>query len=281
LRFEFQRLNCENMAAMSKKILVVLSGSNKLTLKSGKEIKTGFFLNEAMVPVMALKEHGYDITYANPNGTKPAMDPLSDSSVWFGLRYTEYIETKEFMERELSVEERGSLGRPFTFDSVLSSDLLNSFQAVFIPGGHAPMEDLFNNDELGRILMHFHNNNKTTCAICHGPVGLLSTKRVSPEGTTSSQPAERIDHKGIGRWSYEGYTMTCYSNREERINELLWRGELKFHVEDALKESGAIVKNRWPLLPNVLLDRELITGQGPSSAWRLSNALLDTLEGRL
>jgi putative intracellular protease/amidase len=34
---------------------------------------------------------------------------------------------------------------------------------------------------------------------------------------------------------------------------------------------------RWPLMPNVVEDRELITGQGPTSAWRFGEAFLAAL----
>ena len=34
----------------------------------------------------------------------------------------------------------------------------------------------------------------------------------------------------------------------------------------------------WPLLPHVIKDRELITGQGPSSALALGDALLAALK---
>ncbi|MDP1136398.1 DJ-1/PfpI family protein, partial [Klebsiella pneumoniae] len=49
------------------------------------------------------------------------------------------------------------------------------FDAVYIPGGHAPMQDLLNSAELGKLLNDFHANNKTTALVCHGPIALLST----------------------------------------------------------------------------------------------------------
>jgi len=31
-------------------------------------------------------------------------------------------------------------------------------------------------------------------------------------------------------------------------------------MEDQLRKEGAIITNRWPMLPNVVVDRELISG---------------------
>lgn len=52
-------------------------------------------------------------------------------------------------------------------------------------------------------------------------------------------------------------------------------------AEDALRNSGAIMKEALPMMPNVVTDRELITGQGPTSADRLGEALVKALDQSL
>ena len=52
---------------------------------------------------------------------------------------------------------------PRPFHSI-SDEELASFSGVFIPGGHAPLADLGDNPDLGRILWHFHNAGKPTGA---------------------------------------------------------------------------------------------------------------------
>jgi putative intracellular protease/amidase len=44
--------------------------------------------------------------------------------------------------------------RPF---ASITNEELGTYAGVFIPGGHAPLTDLGDNAELGRILHHFHN----------------------------------------------------------------------------------------------------------------------------
>ena len=55
-------------------------------------------------------------------------------------------------------------------------------------------------------------------------------------------------------------------------------GTCDAQAETALREAGAAVTVSWPLLPHVVKDRELITGQGPSSALALGDALVAALK---
>jgi putative intracellular protease/amidase len=244
----------------ARSVLVVLSGSKDLDLRGGKTVETGFFLSELSVPLMTLEKAGYRIIFTNPTGVAPNMDPLSDHMVWFGSP-GEYHKAKTWVKDHLEEHGEGSMSQPIPFSAWGEADLL-PIDGLVVPGGHAPMIDLHNNQNLGYIIHHFHRHNKPTGLICHGPVALLSTNLAIP-----------MDQ----RWPYTGYKMTAYSNKEEAFNELLWRDRLQFHVEDGLKDAGAQYEARWPLLPNVVTDRELITGQGPTSVWRFGEAVLAAL----
>jgi putative intracellular protease/amidase len=242
-------------------VLVILSGSHEIDLRSGKSQETGYFLSELYAPVSLLERAGYRPVFSNPSGQTPHMDPLSDHVVWF-LSLGEYHRAKMWLKGHLENETEGSLRRPIPFSSWGEADLL-PIDAIVVPGGHAPMVDLHNNQNLGYIIHHFHRHNKPTGLICHGPVALLSTNLAIP-----------MDQS----WPYAGYRMTAFSNKEEVFNELLWRDRLQFKVEDGLKEAGAFYEARWPLLPHVVHDRELITAQGPTSAWRFGEALVNALQ---
>jgi putative intracellular protease/amidase len=239
----------------SKKVLVVLTSSDKITLQK-KTVKSGNFISELIIPVQMLRNEGWNIIYANPIGQTPPIDPLSKSSVWFGFSKKKFLKAKNDLEKEMEA----GLKNPRTLSS-FNDDELESFDGIFVPGGHAPMEDLGGNSDLGRILLHFHKNNKPTGVICHGPVALLSTKKVE-DGAP---------------WSYQEYKMTCYSNLEELANQIIWTSKLKFKLEEALKFSGCKVTNRLPLLPNVVVDRELISGQGPTSVTRFGKTFVEKL----
>jgi len=243
---------------MTHRVLVVVSGAKSLRLQNGKMVETGLFLPELYEPIKKLTKHGYSTVFASPDGVMPNVDPLSDHMIWFG-RPAEYKQAKEWLAQQQQDYTSGSLAQPIPFSTISEADLI-SLDGVFVPGGHAPMVDLHSDPNLGGILQHFHRNGKPTAMICHGPIAMLSARSTNYS------------------WPYAGYRMTAYSNREEFFNEQVWRDKLPLKVQDALIEAGGDYQARWPLMPNVIRDRELITGQGPTSSWRFGKALVRALD---
>src|SRR5262249_24547314 len=66
------------------KVLVLGSNATRIEVQGGGTGPTGNYLNETVVPAMALIEAGYNLVLATPNGTKPHIDEASDSAVHFG-----------------------------------------------------------------------------------------------------------------------------------------------------------------------------------------------------
>ena len=83
------------------------------------------------------------------------------------------------------------------------------------------MTDLWSDKDLGRILLHFHKEQKPTASMCHGPIALLSTKLADKDSP----------------WAYDGYEMTCYSNTEEKTNEVLFGSKLQFKASHSMHHS--------------------------------------------
>src|ERR1700761_6884141 len=155
------------MTASKGKVLVVMSSANALNLKDGKVYKTGYYLNEFVVPYRKLVEAGYEPAIANPKGDLPVMDANSNNAMFFGgddnarataLKYAEGLEQLKHPKTLASVVAEGAQG----------------YVGLFIPGGHAPMVDLLKDKNLGKILVSFHESGRTTGIICHGPIVLLS-----------------------------------------------------------------------------------------------------------
>jgi putative intracellular protease/amidase len=228
---------------MTGRVLIVVSGADRILLANDKYYRTGFWLSELAEPLKHFYDADMDPEFASPGGRKPSVDPNSLKMVAPG-KQGEYHELVRLIE---------GLWAPAPLES-LELPELEKYAAIFLAGGHAPMVDLRGNPDLGRILLHFHANDKPTIAIGHGPVGLLSA--VAPDGS----------------WPYEGYRMTCYSNMGEQIVEHLGQvsGPLPYYVADELGRRGAIVKNRvLAFFPNVVRDRELLTGQDMFAASKL------------
>ena len=72
---------------MSKgKVIVIGSNSTRIEVQGGGTGATGQYLNETVVPVMALIDAGYEVVLATPNGSKPHIDEASDAAAHFEHR---------------------------------------------------------------------------------------------------------------------------------------------------------------------------------------------------
>lgn len=83
-----------------------------------------------------------------------------------------------------------------------------------------------------------------------------------------------------GEWIYKNYRMTVISNQEEeQAKALLKGGEMKFYPQTVLQSlGGKYQSNTTAWTPNVVVDRELITGQNPASAVLVGKTLLEKLK---
>ena len=257
--------------ATEGKVLVIVSSEQTLQLKNGKTYQTGYYLNELGVPAMALSKAGYTLVFADPKGNTPAMDVTSDNAKYFGGDVIAQETIRQF------VANLENLQHPLSLASVLAGGL-DQYDAVFFPGGHAPMVDLMASREAGEILKYFHANGKPTALICHGPVSLLSAvsdpvayQRAMIEGNVSASQALAKD------WIYAGYNMTVFSTPEEIQAEAKLGGPTLFFPQDALSLARANVTVAPPWQSHVLIDRELITGQNPFSDEELAKSLIAIL----
>jgi putative intracellular protease/amidase len=259
--------------AKMEKILIVLSGADRIDLPENRTASTGYFLSELAIPASRLINAGFEVIVATPGAKKPAMDERSDKARYFGGDPQKLQAAHNFIENDPSMR------RPISLrDAATHAD---EFAAAFIPGGHAPIIDLMQDRHLGKILRNFHRAGKPVAALCHGPVALLAAlphavayRKALVEGDLSAAAA------AAGDWPYGGYRMTVFSNDEEELVELdAFGAHLQFHVADALADAGGWIENAPPFEPLVVTDRELVTGQNPASAEKLAAALLTALSG--
>src|SRR5262249_60232028 len=81
-------------------------------------------------------------------------------------------------------------------------------------------------------------------------------------------------------WQYAGYKMTVFAITEEKvIEERIIHAKLYFNMVDALRIAGGKVSTTAiDFAPNVVEDRELITGQNPRSDKPIAERLVKALE---
>ena len=167
-------------APAKRTVLIVASGANTLALRNGT-FPIGVFLNELAIPAMELLKSGYALVLATPQGNKPTIDKRSVNEAYFaGQQALE--EAQSFMEHDPAMQNLRSLPS-------LLEEGVDQYAGLFVPGGHGPEVDLIQDPSLGIILRRFHELQKPTALLCHGPAALISAMLVVvllPRSTSGS-----------------------------------------------------------------------------------------------
>ncbi|MEU0965350.1 type 1 glutamine amidotransferase domain-containing protein [Streptomyces sp. NPDC005917] len=228
------------------KILFVMTGADRWTLADGSTHPTGFWAEEAVVPYEAFKVAGHEITVATPAGAVPPVDPASLAP-----------EAAGGVEQAAQVKQVVDRAPEFQAPVALADVRLQDFDAVYVPGGHGPMEDLAVNADAGRILADAVGDGLPVGVVCHGPAALLAA--VKADGTNA----------------YAGYRITAFTNAEEQLAGMA--AAAKWLLQDRLTEAGLEVEAGEPWAPHVEIDRNVVTGQNPASSGPLAAELLKKL----
>jgi putative intracellular protease/amidase len=220
------------------KVLLVVSGSRVWTLKDGTKHPTGFWAGEFIHPHQVFTTAGYDITIATPGGVAPTVDEVSLRVDLNGGDQAAVDAQRKYLE-----DLGETLAEPARLEDVNPGD----FDAVYVSGGHGPMEDLADNPVIGRVFAALYpDKHKAVAAVCHGVGALL--------------PAREAD----GLWTFAGRKMTGFTDEEETL--FGFGDKAKWLLESRLRENGAVFEGGAPFGPQVVVDGNLITGQNPASA---------------
>lgn len=256
------------------KVLVILSSASELELKDGKKYHTGFYLDELAIPLRKIVDAGFTPVFANPQGNAATFDPVSNDKMFFGGDDTLRSDAIRLIDSYPGIK------RPRTLAAILNEGTAD-YVGIFIPGGHAPMQDLIADNTLGKILKTFHTTGRPTGVICHGPTALLSTVS-DPSGYRNAMIAGDIAaaSKIAADWPYAGYRLTVFATGEEQYIEGPGKqlgGSVLFYAADALAQAGAHVDRVAAFQPNVIEDRELVSGQQPFSSEAFGDAFVAKL----
>ena len=260
-------------SATKGKVLVVASSTDTLVLKDGKKDPTGYYLDELAVPAQKLIAAGYDVVIATPDGKTPVMDKTSVQVSLF--------DDQQDMDKALNwVKTWPSMQHPLTLKAAAEKN--SEFAGVYVPGGHAPMNDLMQDPNLRTILQENHREAKPTAFLCHGPIASLAALNTATEYRKALVSGQADAIKQYGKdWQYAGYNMTIFSNDEEYVIEKeVLHGNVPFYVQDALQAAGAKLTMAPKWQSHVVRDRELITGQNPQSDKDLANVLIQALDNK-
>lgn len=258
---------------LKQRVLVIGSNATRIETQGGGWGPTGNYLNETVVPVMAIIDAGYDVVLATPDGTKPHVDKASDSAVHFGGDQAAYTRAKTFWESSPAMNQLRTLRSAI-------DEGLETFASVFVPGGQAPVVDLMQDRDLGEILRHFHEHEKPTALLCHGPIALVAALPHAREFRAAliAGDPDKARQWAEG-WPYAGYKITVFSATEETwVENDILHAKMYFDMPAALGAAGGkVLTGKVDFAPNVVVDRELITGQNPRSDHLIGEELVDAL----
>lgn len=230
------------------KILIVMSAADTWERTDGSLYRTGYWAEELAATHEQFVEAGYPVDFASPGGVLQPLDARSADPEVAGPGCGRYV---EYAARVLD-----AFGPPLPLAEVQADE----YVAVVVPGGHGPVVDLFQDPDLGRILLQADDAGRPIGALCHGPAALLSAVETD------------------GSWRFAGRRMTSFTDEEERI----------FGTADAapwllasrLRELGAQLENADPYEPFTVTDGRLVTGQNPASSVQLAQDVLRVLRAQ-
>ena len=223
------------------KILMVLTSHDKL---GETDHKTGLWLEEFAAPYFTLLDAGAEVTLASPKGGQPPIDPNSEAPD------AQTAATDRFKADEAAQ-------KAFANTKPLSDVVAESFDAVFYPGGHGPLWDLYDDERSIALIEDMVKANKPVAAVCHAPSVLLNVKGIDGEPLV------------------KGRKVTGFTNSEEKGVGL--EAIVPYLLEDALKAKGGDYQRVDDWQPFAVTDGKLVTGQNPASSEVTAKALLALL----
>ncbi|MFG1644266.1 hypothetical protein ACGFMK_28610 [Amycolatopsis sp. NPDC049252] len=124
---------------------MVLSGSDHWTLEDGTRHPTGYWAEEFVVPHNGFRTQGVEAVVATPGAVAPTVDQRSlDPEMAGGARRATAF--RDYLDAIAT-----DLARPTVLQHAVGH--VAGYDAIYLPGGHGPMEDLAGFPPLGELLV--------------------------------------------------------------------------------------------------------------------------------
>lgn len=224
---------------MKKKILIIVSNADSI---GPNDRRTGTFLPEVAHPYAEFERSGYDIDFASLTGKTPYLDALQLAADPDNLQF---LTGKGWADMQKAKK--------------LADVDVSQYDAVFVPGGLAPMADMAEDPLLKKVIAETYERNAVVGAVCHGPVSLLNVKLSN------------------GTYLVKGKNIASFTTEEE---DNYARPDVPFDLQTALTEQGAIFHAAAPWSANSIVDGKIVTGQNPASAKGVGEKIIAILEAK-
>ncbi|MCP1469353.1 putative intracellular protease/amidase [Sphingobium sp. OAS761] len=227
-------------------ILIVLSAADKWTRADGSIYESGVWAQEFVDLDEAFVRAGFKVDLASPGGIVPTMDKRSLDPGTVGEKVADRM--RAYLDKNAERVEK-----PLILADIRTAD----YDAIVVPGGHGPVEDLYRDPDMGRVLIEADKTGKVIAAVCHGPAALLAARDEN------------------GRWPFAGRKMTALSDEEEI--EFGTAENAPWLLADTLRKQGAVFEQGPNWHAHVVKDGNLLTGQNPQSSAPLAEVVIAAL----
>jgi molecular chaperone Hsp31 and glyoxalase 3 len=246
---DFENVSYTKYHGSKSKILVIFTEQKNMKMQNGKLFSTGNHPVETLVPMLHLKNAGFDFEIATPTGKPVVLE------MWA-------FPEKDEQVKSLYNEYKSSFERPKNLQDFAATSLSaqESYAAVFVPGGHGAMLGIPEDKNVRKILNWAHEKELFTVTLCHGPAALLAT-------TLNDQ-----------KFLYAGYNMAVFPHSVDKMTPKIGYlpGPVPWELSEKLASLGATIVNT-KADKTVCLDRKLITGASPLAANELGKLAAETL----
>jgi len=246
---DYEPIDYQKYTGKRSKILVIFTEEKNMKMRNGKLFSTGNHPVESLLPMLHLKNAGFEFEIATPTG-KPAV-----LEMWAFPNNDEHV-------KAIYDELKPSLKKPKKLEDFIASSFSESasYAGVFVPGGHGAMIGIPEDKNVGKILHWAHENDLYTITLCHGPGSLLATT---------------LDNQ---KFIYDGYKMAVFPDSVDKKTPMIGYlpGHMPFGLSERLKNLGAKLMNTKSD-DTVCQDRKLITGASPLASNNLGKLAAEIL----
>lgn len=235
-----------------EKVLFLMTAANTQELQNGKARQTGYFLNEFYEAYKAIRQAGYDIDFASPEGAKPTIDEESLKDKYWKDNLPLKRESLDFVASEPEIKE------PMALEEALARNM--EYVAMVVPGGQGVMVDLFHDKSVPELLLKFASHKRPIGLICHAPALLLKM----PLADNPMKGFKVNSVSGFEEWIIETFVMDGKAKDRK--------------IGSRLEKAGFDYESGFPGRPHAVRDQFLVTSQNPFSGQEFNRAFLAALE---
>ncbi|MGB1018827.1 MAG: glyoxalase III HchA [Chitinophagales bacterium] len=246
---DFEEIKYKKYQGKKKKILVIFTEQKNMKMQNGNLFSTGNHPIEALLPMLHLKNAGFDFEIVTPTG-KPVVFEM-----WAFPNEDKHV-------KAIYNELKSSFEKPKNLADFADTAINNtaSYAALFIPGGHGAMLGIPEDKNVGKMVNWAHENDWFTITLCHGSGAFL--------------PSLKKNKKFI----YAGYNMCVFPDSVDKMTPKVGYlpGQMPWALSEKMESFGVKLANKKGD-DTVCLDRKLISGASPLASNNLGRLAAETL----